>query len=217
MPFWFVRAAVPVTARSIKAPELTLEEDIDKARPVLKELATKDKAEEVVVPEVTPEVIWTEPVEAGAMVMLPEVVVWRARAAEVVPMVNPAVADRVVPTPVRLLEFKAKAEEEKLYSSVPLTWMLVVLPVKALMLMSPVLSEKMATTEPAGAPVVVRNSRLERSWRSKPSASMSEVQGVIAPPQALIDKVPEPLLCKQPEASAAGRVHVYEEVTLLFA
>ena len=84
-------------------------EVISKAVPDWRELAATESPEDVPVPVVVPEVMATVPVEAGARVILPEVVVCRARLAEVELTVKPPeVTDQVeAAAPVK---FKAPAE-----------------------------------------------------------------------------------------------------------
>src|SRR3989344_5422579 len=87
----------------------------------------------------------------------------------------------IVPTPVIALELNSNPVDEKLYSSVPLTAILKVLPVKTFNDKSPELSRYKPTSVPAGAPVVSLKRRFDRSFKSNPSASISEVQGVCDP------------------------------------
>lgn len=114
----------------------------------------------------------------------------------------------IAPAPVKALELNSKPVLEKLYSSAPLTARFRVLPVKTFKERSPVLSEYMATSVELGAPVVPLNNILDKSFKSHPSASISEVQGVRPPPSSV------PHLKIPPTVSRAVQVVYWESVNL---
>src|SRR3989344_3751029 len=119
------------------------------------------------------------PVPRLTLPVVPESKVMALAVVELIVRAPAAVSD--VPKPVMLLELNSRPVEEKLYSSEPFTWTLKLLPVSTLRFKSPVLSRNNPTSVPAGAPVVSRKRMLERSVRSKPSASISCPQGVWEP------------------------------------
>ena len=91
---------VEVDARETRLPEVRELLVMESPYPVVNELATMESPDEVPVPVVTPEVICTEPVEAGAIVMLPEVEVFKAKLALAELRVSPLAVNDDAPAAV---------------------------------------------------------------------------------------------------------------------